>query len=324
MKYAIVAIAAMAAFFVGGSLPLVWFAANLNSARSAVEARSPLQLEEIEPADLQAIRRPSTDPADIAGLLNRGRELVAAGNIPAAQPGGPAGQPQKLKQEGLSGPLVAMFEKEQFTLADEKPVDLRDDPTRNPNGGPVSPLSGGFGVGPYPSALAAGAPGSVASTEPKQVKTVTIQVDPATPAAAYRVVPRAVVPRPAPRASERVAPSQSAAPLALTPQSQSSVAAVNTASPAAPARATPRTGESGMWVVQLSAEKTEAEAQSAFRVTQTKYSVLGSYQPLIRKKDQGERGVFYAAQVGPLARDEASQLCETLKSAGGSCYIQRN
>jgi len=101
MKYAIVAITAMAAFFVGGSLPLVWFAANQNSARSAVEARSPLQLEEIEPADLHAIRRPSTDPADIAGLLNRGRELVAAGNIPAAQPGGPAGQPQKLKQEGL-------------------------------------------------------------------------------------------------------------------------------------------------------------------------------------------------------------------------------
>jgi SPOR domain len=47
-------------------------------------------------------------------------------------------------------------------------------------------------------------------------------------------------------------------------------------------------------------------------------------EPLIRKKDQGERGVFYAAQVGPLARDEANQLCETLKSAGGSCYIQRN
>jgi hypothetical protein len=322
MKYAIVAIAAMAAFFVGGSLPLVWFAANLNSARLAVEARSPLQLEEIEPANLQAVRRPSMDPADTAGLLNGGRELVAAGNIPAAQRGGPAGQPQKLKQEGVSGPLVAMFEKEQFTLADEKPVDPGDDPTRDPNGGPVSPLSGGFGVGPYPSALAAGAPRSVALTEPKQVKTVTIQVDPATPAAAYRVVPRAVVPGPAPRASERVAPSQSAAPLALT--SQSSVAAVNTASPAAPARATPRTGESGMWVVQLSAEKTEAEAQSAFRVTQTKYSVLGSYQPLIRKKDQGERGVFYAAQVGPLARDEANQLCETLKSAGASCYIQRN
>jgi plasmid stabilization system protein ParE len=44
-KSGFLAIAAMAAFFVGGSLPLVWFAANLNSARLAVEARSPLQLE---------------------------------------------------------------------------------------------------------------------------------------------------------------------------------------------------------------------------------------------------------------------------------------
>jgi cell division septation protein DedD len=79
-----------------------------------------------------------------------------------------------------------------------------------------------------------------------------------------------------------------------------------------------------MWVVQISAQKTEAEAQSAFRAAQTKYSVLGGYQPLIRKKDQGDRGVFYAAQVGPLVRDEANQLCENLKSAGGSCFIQKN
>jgi hypothetical protein len=79
-----------------------------------------------------------------------------------------------------------------------------------------------------------------------------------------------------------------------------------------------------MWVVQISAQKTEAEAQSAFRAAQTKYSALSGYQPLIRKKDQGDRGVFYAAQVGPLARDEANQLCENLKSAGGSCFIQKN
>ncbi len=77
-------------------------------------------------------------------------------------------------------------------------------------------------------------------------------------------------------------------------------------------------------MVQLSAQKTEAEAQSAFRAAQTKYSVLGGHQPLIRKKDQGDRGVFYAAQVGPLAREEANQLCESLKSAGGNCFVQRN
>ena len=45
---------------------------------------------------------------------------------------------------------------------------------------------------------------------------------------------------------------------------------------------------------------------------------------LIRKKDQGGRGVFYAAQVGPLARDEANGLCSRIKSAGGKCFTLEN
>jgi SPOR domain len=57
---------------------------------------------------------------------------------------------------------------------------------------------------------------------------------------------------------------------------------------------------------------------------QTQYSILAGYQLLIRKKDQGERGVFYAAQLGPFSRDDANQLCNKLKSAGGTCFIQRN
>ena len=43
-----------------------------------------------------------------------------------------------------------------------------------------------------------------------------------------------------------------------------------------------------------------------------------------RKKDRGRRGVFYAAQVGPLARDEANGLCSRIKSAGGKCFAQEN
>jgi len=78
-------------------------------------------------------------------------------------------------------------------------------------------------------------------------------------------------------------------------------------------------------VVQLSAQKSEAEAQASYRAMQAKYAVLNGYQPLIRRKDQGERGVFYAAQVGPFgSKDEASQLCDSLKSAGGSCFVLRN
>jgi cell division septation protein DedD len=77
--------------------------------------------------------------------------------------------------------------------------------------------------------------------------------------------------------------------------------------------------------VQVSAQKSEAEAQASFRSLQSKYAVLSGRQVLIRRKDQGERGIFYAAQVGPFgAKADADQLCASLKSAGGSCFVQRN
>jgi cell division septation protein DedD len=102
------------------------------------------------------------------------------------------------------------------------------------------------------------------------------------------------------------------------------VAAVEEAHPAASARSAPRVNESGTWVVQLSAQTTEEEALSAFRAAQAKYAALAGYQVLIRKKDQGGRGVFYAAQVGPLARDEANGLCGRIKNAGGKCFTLEN
>jgi SPOR domain len=83
--------------------------------------------------------------------------------------------------------------------------------------------------------------------------------------------------------------------------------------------------EAGGFVVQLSAARSEPEAQAAFRTMQAKYSVLSGRRPLIRRKDQGERGIFYAAQVGPFdAKSDADQVCETLKSAGSTCFVQKN
>ena len=93
---------------------------------------------------------------------------------------------------------------------------------------------------------------------------------------------------------------------------------------AAPEAAT-RGIDAGGFVVQLSAQRSEAEAHASFRTMQVKYSVLNGRQPLIRRKDQGERGIFYAAQVGPFGvKSDADQLCETLKSAGGRCFVQKN
>ena len=103
-------------------------------------------------------------------------------------------------------------------------------------------------------------------------------------------------------------------------RSTDTVATVEELQPALP----PGTNESGNWVVQVSAQRTEEEARSAFRVAQSKYAVLAGYQVVIRKKDRGRHGVFYAAQVGPLSPEEANGLCSRIKNAGGKCFTQEN
>jgi cell division protein FtsN len=100
---------------------------------------------------------------------------------------------------------------------------------------------------------------------------------------------------------------------------------VGSSAPEAAPEAASRAIEASGFVVQLSAQRSEPEAQAEFRTMQAKYSVLSGRQLLIRRKDQGERGIFYTAQVGPFgAKSDADQLCETLKSAGGRCFVQKN
>ena len=46
---------------------------------------------------------------------------------------------------------------------------------------------------------------------------------------------------------------------------------------------------------------------------------------MVRRADLGSKGIFYRAMVGPFAsREEAVQLCSSLKSAGGDCVVQAN
>jgi hypothetical protein len=100
---------------------------------------------------------------------------------------------------------------------------------------------------------------------------------------------------------------------------------LHSSAPQAAPEAATRGVEAGGFVVQLSAQRSEAETLAAFRTMQAKYSALSGRQPLIRRKDQGERGIFYAAQVGPFGvKSDADKLCETLRSAGGTCFVQKN
>lgn len=79
-------------------------------------------------------------------------------------------------------------------------------------------------------------------------------------------------------------------------------------------------------MVQVSAQRNEADAQASYRAMQSKFpAVLGSHTPVIKRADLGDKGVFYRAMVGPFGTaDEAAQFCGNLKNAGGQCVIHRN
>jgi cell division septation protein DedD len=214
---------------------------------------------------------------------------------------------------------------ERMVRREEEPVEL------NRAAGGVMPGTGGpfDSVGGLPPATSAPATtGPASAMEPKRVRTVHIPAGEGV-APPERTVPppaRAAAP-PRPAASQSAPSSNSAgagagAPLAITPQANAEPPPARAATTSAAAS---RATDSGGFVVQLSAAKSEADAQASFRAMQSKYAVLNGQHSLIRRKDQGERGVFFAAQVGPYGtKEEATQVCEGLKSAGGTCFVQKN
>ncbi len=94
----------------------------------------------------------------------------------------------------------------------------------------------------------------------------------------------------------------------------------------APAPAQAASAHSGGYAVQVSSQRSEADAQAAFHSLQTKFpSQLGGKQPLIHRVDLGAKGIYFRAMVGPFgSSEEAGQLCASLKAAGGQCIVQRN
>ena len=119
------------------------------------------------------------------------------------------------------------------------------------------------------------------------------------------------------------------APLSLSPQAAPSTPADTRTRVAAtnPAQTAPSGGGGGGgYLVQVSSQRNEADAQASYRALQGKFpAVLGSRAPLIKRADLGDKGVYYRAMVGPFGSpDEASQFCGSLKTAGGQCVVQRN
>ncbi|KRQ98457.1 SPOR domain-containing protein [Bradyrhizobium valentinum] len=255
--------------------------------------------------------------------------------VPAPSDGGAAKNPDRMVP-GDGG--------EKLVSREETPVDVNTRsggprvvfPPLNPNSSPP-PVASVSPSGPPP---ANGANGTMPNNEPRRIKTLAVKGDAAEnggiPAGAGAPPPKpttrsaaapAVAPGPAPIAPPARNPASANAsantPISLSPQGDPAqpptrMAATNPAQAAAPA--------GGGYLVQVSSQKNEADAQASYRALQGKFpSVLGPHSSLVKRVDLGEKGVYYRAFAGPFGTsDEAAQVCSSLKSAGGQCFVQRN
>ncbi|MEA2943832.1 MAG: hypothetical protein QOD09_4361 [Bradyrhizobium sp.] len=244
--------------------------------------------------------------------------------VPAPSSDGAAKLPDRMTPGGA----------EKIVPREEAPVDVNAGPRQvfPPLNQNTNPPTAAIVPPAAKPAMAPAASGTLAGDEPRKIRTLAVKGDPADVAATPAPKP-AATPRPVPSPSAARAPSPTAnanasanAPLSLSPQSAQSapadthtrVASTNTA------QATPSAG--GSYVVQVSSQRSEADAQASYKALQGKFpSVLGSRAPLIKRADLGDKGVYYRAMVGPFASsEEAAQVCGNLKTAGGQCVVQKN
>ncbi|VIO74476.1 hypothetical protein CI1B_52490 [Bradyrhizobium ivorense] len=187
----------------------------------------------------------------------------------------------------------------------------------NPNPPPLSSVQ----TTPPPPAPAT-ANGTLPNNEPRKVRTLSVKGD--TPDGAQAAAKPPAPPKPqVPRSNPASANASVNSPLSLTPGQAEAPAAP----PTRVASTTTASVSSGGYLVQVSSQKNEADAQASYKVLQNKYSSLLASQPLVvRRVDLAEKGVYYRAFAGPLgSAEEANQLCKSLKSAGlPNCFIQRN
>jgi len=186
--------------------------------------------------------------------------------------------------------------------------------------------------------------GTLSNNEPRKIRTLAVRGDqadagavpaasptapPASPPAAAKSAPKNAAPAPRTASSANASAVTANSPMSLAPQGQSTAAEppIQTAA-VNPTQNVPSTpaATSGGYLVQVSSQRSEADAQASYKALQGKFpSVLGSRAPLIKRADLGDKGVYYRAMVGPFSSsEEASQFCGSLKSAGGQCVIQRN
>lgn len=189
---------------------------------------------------------------------------------------------------------------------------------------PVDAMAPPADVAPQPQSYAV--PQAQPAPPPRVVSTQRAAPVPVQPQAAAPI--RLANPQPQPPREADAVPEQARAqanaPLSLNPNASSAPA--RSAPPQRLAAAPAAAASAGSYGVQVSAQRSEEEAQAAFRSLQGKFpSQLGGRAPFIKRVDLGDKGIYFRAMVGPFTDSgQANELCSSLKSAGGTCLVQKN
>ncbi len=248
----------------------------------------------------------------------------------------------------------AVYERVQSAAADEQPSQKRlltaveepvDLPKAEDNGLPgvdLSPITGARAA-ELARTDAALVPGVSAVAEPdphvlqpRRVRTLTVRPDgtlvvenaaPSDGAFASNGAP-AMLETAAKPIEMPTAVASIAKPASVEPAATKSIAPapepVRTASIEAPKPAAAEPTANSPYYVQISSQPNEEAAkQSQSNLTRRYASVIGGRDVVIQTADIAGKGTYYRVRVGANSRDEASSLCASLKSAGGSCFVSR-
>ena len=242
--------------------------------------------------------------------------------------------------------------------ANERVVTRQEEPVAIPDpSGPRVVLPAPFtpSQGPGPAVLPSNPMSAGVAGEPKKVHTVAIRppdggstgrpvIMDSPPLQTAPTAPVATARPPAPTRPAAPPPAHTGGgPLSLQP-GQAGDAASAYQAPRATADAAPANGPrlasvappgsaatsggsaGGGYVVQISSQRSEADAQASFRSLQAKFpSQLGDREAIVRRADLGQKGIYFRAMVGPFGTaGDADQFCGGLKAAGGQCIVQRN
>ncbi|WP_062233699.1 SPOR domain-containing protein [Aureimonas sp. N4] len=175
-------------------------------------------------------------------------------------------------------------------------------------------------VPPAPGAQVASAEGTL---QPRKVRTLTVRPDGSLAPAAEEA---SIAGQPAmlPTSSTPIAHKPAAAAPVAAVVAPTMPAAAPQPDPVQVASVQPAQPSDDAFFVQISSQPSQALAEESMANLSKRFSsVIGGRNVGIKSAEIAGKGTFYRVRVAAKTKGEAASLCDSLKSAGGSCFVTR-